>query len=412
MTEVKQYTVKSGDSAWVVAKKTLQQKNSGSKVTNAQIMKEMERLAKLNHCDSVEDFNNKYFGNIGKNLIIDENSTQKRQRLIKTKTPQSKKDTLRMDTTKFETRQDNTKVVRDTFPQPTTCKDSVKTDTVQKKKYSAPALSSFQKEAAHINHIKGSKNRIIEYNKKHAKGNYVIVDKKTCQATVYSKDGKPLKSYEVLLGATKGDDLATAFAKDQKVAAAGRRTVPGEFKLGGRVNQFGGMRITGERSETMDPDVEIREWMPGYCGKKKMVGRGSQAIHGTADRKHRDKLYNDGNLDNNRQSMGCINIPLKDLNEMESKYGIKANSTLYVLPETKGNELVLTKQKDGTVKFLTKYKDAKQNEKVKKIQDAIANKKIQKQLAAKKKKESQERLLAEQKEVHLLQPSTWKNIFS
>ena len=162
----------------------------------------------------------------------------------------------------------------------------------------------------------------------------------------------------------------------------------------------------------MDPDVEIREWMPGYWGKKKMVGKGSQAIHGTADREHRDKLYNDGNLDNNRQSMGCINIPLKDLNEMESKYGIKANSTLYVLPETQGNELVLTKQKDGTVKFLTKYKDAKQNEKVKKIQDAITNKKIQKQLAAKKKKESQERLLAEQKEVHLLQPSTWKNIFS
>lgn len=412
MTEVKQYTVKSGDSAWVVAKKTLQQKNSGSKVTNAQIMKEMERLAKLNHCDSVEDFNNKYFGNIGKNLIIDENSTQQKANVNKTKTPQAKKDTIRMDTTKFEIKQDNTKVVRDTFPQPTIGKDSVKTDTVQKKRYSAPALSSFQKEAAHINNIKGSKNRIIEYNKKHAKGNYVIVDKKTCQATVYSKDGKPLKSYEVLLGATKGDNLSTAFAKDTKVAAAGRRTVPGEFKLGGRVNQFGGMRITGERSETMDPDVEIREWMPGYWGKKKMVGRGSQAIHGTADREHRDKLYNDGNLDNNRQSMGCINIPLKDLNEMESKYGIKANSTLYVLPETQGNELVLSKQKDGTVKFLTKYKDAKQNEKVKKIQDAITNKKIQKQLAAKKKKESQERLLAEQKEVHLLQPSTWKNIFS
>ena len=110
--------------------------------------------------------------------------------------------------------------------------------------------------------------------------------------------------------------------------------------------------------------------------------------------------------------MGCINIPLKDLNEMESKYGIKTNSTLYVLPETQGNELVLTKQKDGTVKFLTKYKDAKQNDKVRRIQDAIANKNIQRQLAAKKKKEAQERALAEQKEVHLLQPSTWKNIFS
>lgn len=412
MTEVKQYTVKSGDSAWNVAKRTLQQKNSGNKVTNAQIMKEMKRLTKLNHCDSVEDFSNTYFGNPGKNLIIDKNQTSQKTSVNKTQAPQAKKDTLRMDTTKIETKQDNTRVARDTIPQTTIRKDSVKTDTVQKKKYSAPTLSSFQKEAAHINNIKGSKNRIIEYNKKHAKGNYVIVDKKTCQATVYSKDGKPLKSYEVLLGATKGDDLATPFAKDTKVAAAGRRTVPGEFKLSRRLNQFGGMRTTGAHSETMDPDVEIREWMPGYCGKKKMVGRGSQAIHGTADREHRDKLYNDGNLDNNRQSLGCINIPLKDLNEMENKYGIKSNSTLYILPETQGNELVLTKQKDGTVKFLTKYKDAKQNDKVRRIQDAIANKKIQRQIATKRKKEAQERALAEQREVHLLQPSTWKNIFS
>ena len=97
---------------------------------------------------------------------------------------------------------------------------------------------------------------------------------------------------------------------------------------------------------------------------------------------------------------------------MENKYGIKSNSTLYILPETQGNELVLTKQKDGTVKFLTKYKDAKQNDKVRRIQDAIANKKIQRQIATKRKKEAQERALAEQREVHLLQPSTWKNIFS
>lgn len=418
------HSAKKADCAWNAAKANLKAKAGGNKVTNAQIMKEMERLAKLNNCDSVDDFNTKFFSKQGIEYKTDEAAN---------KAPVQKKSTSAGDsiankkilTTKdsTEVKQDNTRVANKTIPSvgiTTQHKDSISKvrkdsvqDSVQHKKLPTnKKVSGFQAEAAHINKIPNSKNRIIEYNKKHAKGNYVIVDKKTCQATVYSKEGKPLKSYEVLLGANKGDDLSTAFAKDQNLVRTGRRTVPGEFKLSGRSNRFGGLRFTGENSETMDPDVEIREWMPGYWGKKKMNGRGAQAIHGTADRESRDKLYGDGNLDNNRQSMGCINIPLKNLNEMESKYGIKANSKLYVLPETKGNELVLTKQKDGTVKFITKYKDPKQNAKVKKIQDNIANKNIQKQLAAKRKKAAQAKALAQQKEVHLLQPSTWKNLFS
>lgn len=411
------HSAKKADCAWNAAKANLKAKAGGNKVTNAQIMKEMERLAKLNNCDSVDDFNTKFFSKQGKEYKTDEAANKAPVQKKSTSTGDSianKKSLTTKDS--IEIKQDNTRVVNNT----TQHKDSiskVRTDSVQdsvqhKKLPTNKKISGFQAEAAHINKIPNSKNRIIEYNKKHAKGNYVIVDKKTCQATVYSKEGKPLKSYEVLLGANKGDNLSTAFAKNQNLVRTGRRTVPGEFKLSGRSNTFGGLRQTGENSETMDPDVKIREWMPGYWGKKKMKGRGSQAIHGTADRENRDKLYGDGNLANNRQSMGCINIPLKNLNEMERKYGIKANSKLYVLPETKGNELVLTKQKDGTVKFITKYKDPKQNAKVKKIQDKIANKNIQRRLAVRRKKAAQAKALAQQKEVHLLQPSTWKNLFS
>lgn len=411
MTKISKHTVVSGDSAWKVAKKQLKTKGNG-KVTNTQIVKEMNRLATLNGCKSVEDFSQKFFSSTGKNIITEKeiNNSQQKRTL-------NKKDTLNIAN---EAVQDNTRVrekdtLRQTIPLDTIKKnvpkkDSLKTDTVAKKTYTTPKISSFEKEAAHINNIKGSKNRIIEYNKKHAKGNYVIVDKQTCKATVYSKNGKALKSYEVLLGASKGDDLNTAFAKDPKLASAGRRTVPGEFSLSKRIGLHGGLRTTGAKSETMDPDIENREWAPGYWGKRKFNG-GSQAIHGTADRENRDKLYGDGNLANNRQSMGCINIPVEQLNEMEKVYGIKTSSKLYVLPETKGNELVLTKQKDGTVKFITKYKAPKQNVKVAKIQNKIANKNIQRQVAAKK-KVAQQKALAEQKEFHFLKPNTWKNLFS
>ena len=116
-----------------------------------------------------------------------------------------------------------------------------------------------------------------------------------------------------------------------------------------------------------------------------------QAIHGTATSK-RDKLYGDGNLANNRVSMGCVNIPVADLTEMEQKYGIKQGSKLYILPEEKGNSLKLERQEDGTMKFVTEYANKNQNSKRQRVQAKIAQGNIQRQLRA-----EQQRLLAEQR---------------
>ena len=419
------YTIQKNDSPWAVATKQL--KVEGKKVSNDAIVKEMQRLAKLNGCDSVDDFSAKFFNKVGAELIVDDKATTSSKKpmtssgkTISERTIIAKRDStyvaktesvrvaekldnarVRIDSTRVAAKPDSIRVAR---------KDSVQSDSVIAQKFLSKAkVDPFQVESARINRIKGDKNRIIEYNKTHATGNYVIVDKKTCQATVYNKQGKPLKSYEVILGATKGDDLSTAFADDKKLAHEGRRTVPGEFKLGDRKSTFGGLRATGDAMETFDPDVKLREWAPGQQGKQKF-GVAFQAMHGTADRANRDKYYNNGKLSDNRQSLGCVNIPVHALDEMEQKFGIGTGSSLYILPETKGNELVLTKRKDGEVKFMTHYKNEAQNAKQKKIQDAIANKNIKRNLAAKQKAEKQ-RLLAEQKrkeaEFSIFKPGTW-----
>lgn len=399
------YTVQRNDCPWKISRKRLE--SSGKKATGAEIIKEMERLAKLNDCESVEEFSNKFFNKIGSKIVCEKEEQVKPSTLP---VIPAEKDTLpaaRVDSTRVE-REDTTKVSNPfkKVPVPNEKKDSVSRASVNKNSNrQLRVFDSFEAEAERINSIKGDKNRIIEYNKTHAKGNYVIIDKKTCQATVYDKQGKILKSYEVLLGATKGDDLSTAYAADANLARDGRRTVPGEFKLNAKSSRFGGTRSLGEMDETFDPDVKKRPWAPGQWGKRKFYG-GFQAIHGTANKAVRDNFYNNGNLSDNRQSMGCVNIPVEALNEMEKDFGIGTGSTLYILPETKGNELVLTKRKDGEIKFMTKYKDEIQNIKQQKIQDDIADKNI---LAAKKKAE-QERLLAEQRkkeEFSFFNPMTW-----
>lgn len=400
------HTVSKGECAWNVAQRTLQKK--GGKVTTADITKEMQRLAKLNNCDSVEDFNKKFFSKVGSEFVIDKKEVQgQQQRSVPLLAP----DTLNPDST---LRQDNTRVSRDTLVQrqdTTNIDKTIPQDSTlvkDKKQPAKPKLSPVQQEIADINNIKGDKNRIIEYNKKHAKGNYIIIDKKTCTATVYSKDGKQLDSYEVLLGQTRGDNLSAAFAKD-----ASKRTyytVPGEFEFSAKGSQHGGILYLGESGSTFDPDVEKREDMPGSGGKKKL-GATFQALHGTANPKVRNQYYNNGTLADNRQSMGCVNIPVEALNEIQNKYGIGAGSSCYILPEDKGNELRLQEQKDGEIKFVTHYKDEVQNEKLARINDDLADKRIQKKLLAKQKAEQQEILAKEQKKekFSILDPKTWFN---
>ena len=388
MTEVNgTHIVRKNDCPWNLAARNL--KAQGKKASNAEIVAEMNRLATLNGCKNVEDFSAKFFNKLGTEIKLTEQGGGTTPARHKANLVPKHKDSIsrpQIDSS-VVAKADATRVAK---------RDSAKRqDTVRTiaKKEANPVVDAQAVETKKINSMKNSKTRIIEYNKKHAKGNYVIVDKKTCKATVYNKAGQALESYEVLLGSTRGDDMSNAFGKNSKERTY--QTVPGEFTLGKKYNTFGGIYHLGEDSETFDPDAEKRPDAPGSGGKKKL-GATYQAIHGTANREKRDKIYGDGNLANNRVSMGCVNIPIADLTEMEQKYGIKQGSKLYILPEDKGNSLKLEKQADGTMKFVTEYADKQQNQKRQKVQAKIAQGNIQRQLRAKQKAE-QQRLLAQQR---------------
>lgn len=350
MGNTQSITVKKNDCPWTIAKRSLASQNK--KNNNNAIVKEMERLAKLNGCDDVNDFEEKFFKKIGGEIKLSENNTA----------PTPAENANKKDLKIYRGPNDTSYVAE--------------SESIQKPKYSnslkIPKEQMIQNEIKSINAMKNDLTKIIQYNKKFAEKNYVVVDKKTCTATVYDKNGKRLNSYEVMLGASKGDDLSTAFAKDTKLAKNGRRTVPGEYKFTSESNEFGGMLRMGAVNNTMDPDVETREWAPGYWGKRKFSNIVFQAMHGTASPETRNKYYNNNNLEDNRQSLGCVNIPVENLKEMKEKYGIGVGSTIYILPETKGNSLKLQKQKDGTIKFVTHYADEAQNEKLARINNKLA----------------------------------------
>jgi len=462
------YTVGQNDCPWVTARRVLARQNK--KVTNSAIVAEMERLAKLNGCESVDDFSNKFYKQLGLEIKYQEQPKKEiPQPIIREKVksveesdstkvvtnPAELPDTAKItpkrvepeDSTKVTPKQvelpdtskitpkrvepeDSTKVVKKPIePVDTTkvtnpnSKDPNKLSEEEKARLldnlggvmsivSEDSLKSLL--LPDINNLDKDIDKIQMYNQAFGKGNYVVIDKKNCQLTVYSKDGKALDSYEVLLGSAAGDNMSTSLAMDPRLR---RNTTPsGELRIRSKDNGFEGCLNLGESFETEDPDVVMRKDMPGSGGKvTNWVNY--LAIHKTANAADRDKLYGDGNLDNNRVSMGCININGANFDEIMSKYSIGVGSPVYILPEDEGNSLELREMKDGTTKFITKYADPEQQAKVDKVQNGIAEKNYQNQLAQTKKeqeakaKAEQERLLAEQKQkeenFRWYNPTTW-----
>lgn len=209
----------------------------------------------------------------------------------------------------------------------------------------APANTK-EAEIARINSFSSDKDRIIEYNKKHARGNYIIVDKKDCSATVYDKNGKAIKKFEVGLGMDVGDKKAGGY--NCGIASKIRKyTAPGEYTL-------------GEQSAASDTKYGSNLFiMEGDGVAKDSVDEQVAAIHQIPTQRlaQRKGLFKNGTISDNRMSFGCINMLSDDFDEME-KIIQGTGTKLYVLPEEKGNKLQLEMQVDGSLKFVqTKYRN-------------------------------------------------------
>lgn len=209
----------------------------------------------------------------------------------------------------------------------------------------APA-STKEQEIVRINSLSSDREKIIEYNKKNANSNYIIIDKSECSATVYDQNGKVLKKFEVGLGMDIGDKKAGGY--NCGVASKIRKyTAPGEYTLGEQ---------SGASDKKYGSNLFILE---GDGVAKDSVNEQVAAIHQIPTQRlaQRKGLFKNGTISDNRMSFGCINMLSDDFDEME-KYIKGAGTKLYVLPEEKDNKLQLEAQIDGTLKFVqTKYKD-------------------------------------------------------
>ncbi len=374
MTEVKQYTVKTGDCAWTVAKRNIQVKNNNAKITNTQIMKEMERLAKLNNCNSVNDFSAKYFNNIGKKLILEQETPSNNNTATATNTPQVKKQSPEI------------------------------------KKTNTPKT-----EIQRINEMPNDLTKIIQYNKKNYKGNfYGVVDKKTCQLMIFDKSGKVVKRITVGIGKTKGDGLSNYYqdhykhTSDAYKAESNRFTTPGEFTLDeapGNPNHKGYMGNDGTYRSM------------GLKGDNRGVRSGQQAIHVVYNNDpNRIKGIKSKGTEDNRMSYGCVNLLQEDYDTMHKYLG--EGDKIFILPEEKGNSLKLEKQADGTYVFHQQYhKQDKRDISIARASQVKYDVRPDKAPKSKKpqgapKKTQTVASQQPQKEFHILQPSTWKNLFS
>ena len=296
--------VKRGDCAWTAAKRNLIAQNKRAK--NADIVKEMKRLAEVNGCKDVNEFNKKYFSRVNNVYAIEDNKVK----------PNKSRATNPINAPEE---------IEPTTPATPTPKSGNDVDK--------------------INGMKNDKDRIIEYNKQNYNGEYYgIIDKKSCKLNIYNKQGDVVKSYNVAVGKNKGDNINFGYySKNKRTKEAGRYTTAGEFTLD-EYKDFDGQNYISRK----DGKHKIMALMGDNCG----VDSGQLSIHMIPN--HRpERVSQIKNRTNTRLSYGCVNITEEDYDQMHKYLG--EGDKIYVLPEEKGNKLQLQKQKDGSYKFEQTY---------------------------------------------------------
>lgn len=190
-----------------------------------------------------------------------------------------------------------------------------------------------------INAMDDDEQKVKEWAKFNSEKNYVIINKKDCLATVYDTEGVEVTSFEVGIGKDIGDD----FNDTRGTLGKPKNTTPaGEYTL--KTNIFN-KAAYGDLTLSLGTEANKSKTV------KKVV-----AMHQipTFRLKDRNKKFYDGNLSNNRMSHGCINFIEEDFKDL-TKY-IHGGLKTYILPEEKGNKLILKKNANAEFELAqTKY---------------------------------------------------------
>ena len=326
------YTVKSGDCAWNFARQNLKNNKTGE-ITNTDILKEMERLAKVYNCKDSIDFNNKYFAKCGSTFTLKEETSP----------------LLEDNTTGKTIREKNTHFL--TCPQESTFVNNIDTLTLNHKKQKQRALQktgtdwkSTVKTQDEINKLPTDKERVIEWNKKFNtknKDNYVIIDKKDCTATIYTPDGTIVKQYEILAARNKSDALLKRDKNNpsNSFAATSAGIYTANYRATGRDAYA---RLYNDRVLTLSNDG-LRE---------RGIGNGETgvAFHQIPNgNSYRTEALKKAGVseENNRVSDGCINFLPEDFDDC-MKHISGVGTKVYILPEEKNNYMCV---KNGKLHF-------------------------------------------------------------
>jgi len=178
--------------------------------------------------------------------------------------------------------------------------------------------------------------------------NYIIVDKKNCQAKVYTPLGHLLYKTEVALGRNIGDKRSGGYmVPGAKLAAY---TTPGEYiiaKEGSKNSK--NIKLYGQRVLPLIGDHTQEAY-------KQSQSLALHRVPKTPMGKLRENVFNNKTLKDNRVSFGCVNFLTESYDKMRKLISGKGTK-VYILPEEKGNSLHLERQKDGNYKFFqTKYR--------------------------------------------------------
>jgi len=298
----------------------------------------MKRLAKLNNCETVEDFNNKFFAKLGNEVLLEapaqkSNQPVSKRPLLTDKNSPKPKDSVEVS--------DNTRIEKPKIQQSNK-------NTTPKIKLNKNTNSSV---AEKINSMPDDTSRIVEYNKKHYNGKYYgIVDKKACQIKIYDKSGQVVKTFSVGLGKAKGDNLMSFGMSSNAVKReSGRYTTAGEYTLDefASANDVPDSEIYTSKKDNKLKAMELKGDSHGEESYQLAIHMVPTILQG------RNKNLKSPTTADNRVSYGCINLLESDYDQMHKYLG--EGNKIYVLPEEKGNKLQLEKQKDGSYKFEQAY---------------------------------------------------------
>jgi LysM repeat protein len=171
---------------------------------------------------------------------------------------------------------------------------------------------------------------------------YVVIDKKTQRLKLYRGDEVDL-DFEVLTGANDGDAQTVTnvidYNKDGITTEADKRG--GKYKT----DWMAGNRSTGAGVYTINqsaPTSEDRyQNAPSFNLLNESGIQVGTSIHGTPG--FRNKYFDDGNLENNSASNGCINGKCSDLQALYNM-NLPTGTPVFILPEDEGNSF---QQVDG-----------------------------------------------------------------